>query len=289
MLDALISSKGQQAVVLPHRLKKSVRSLTSSLKLMPNFIIIGAQKCGTTSLFEYLTQHPLVLPPIKKEIGFFDFRQYQGLGWYRSHFPSYFSKLFKLKAITGEASTGYICHPHAPRRIAEVVPQVKLIVLLRNPVDRAYSHYLHTVRIGKEPLSFEQAIAKEDERLPGVNAKMLEDENYYNPNYRYYSYLSRGNYLEQLKPWFSRFERQQFLILSSEEFYADPAKTYQTTLDFLELPAWKLKMYETYNRSQKKQQMLSSTKERLVKHFKPSNERLYEYLGRSFNWDKSSD
>jgi hypothetical protein len=149
--------------------------------------------------------------------------------------------------ITGEASTGYICHPHAPKKIAQLIPKVKLIALLRNPVDRAYSHYLHTNRLGKETLSFEDAIAKEEERLRGIVARIHEDGNYYSPEYHYYSYLSRGIYIDQLEAWFSFFDKQQILILPSEELYRDPAATYSKVLEFLDLPNWKLEQYEIYN------------------------------------------
>jgi|SRR5690242_3518862 len=121
--------------------------------ILPHFLIIGAQRCGTTSLFEYLARHPDVAPPSAKELHFFDSEYHKGDAWYRERFPS-----LRNGFITGEATPYYIFHPHTPTRVRDWNSKVKLIVLLRNPVDRAYSHYHHEVRLGTESLDFETAL-----------------------------------------------------------------------------------------------------------------------------------
>lgn len=268
------------------RIPKVYRNLTSSIRLMPNFIVIGAQKCGTTSLFEYLIEHPSISAPARKEIAFFSRHFSKGINCYRSYFPTLFHRLGRQGHITGEASTGYICHPHAPRRIAETIPQVKLIALLRNPVDRAYSHYHHTVRRGRENLSFEEAIEKEDERLHGLVERMLENENYYNKNFHYYSYLSRGIYVEQLKIWLEAFRRDQILILRSESLDTQPSATLEKVLNFLDVPCWEPKKYERYNSNSYIKRIDPATRQYLIDYFKPHNEKLYKLLGVNFDWDK---
>src|SRR5437016_5579333 len=174
----------------------------------PHFIIIGAQRCGTTSLFEYLARHPSFSLPSQKELHFFDYQYHNGADWYRKQFP-----LLLGGVITGEASPYYLLHPHVPRRIRDWNPDVKLIVLLRNPVDRAYSHYYHEVRLEAEPLDFEAALDVEAERMEGQVERMRADPYYYSYNHQHFSYVSRGIYIHQLESWMtSVFSREQVLI-----------------------------------------------------------------------------
>ena len=187
-------------------IKLPTRILTNNLRVLPNFLIIGVSRSGTTSLYNYLTQHPSVAPALIKEVYFFDRSYKRGLAWYRSFFPTVLEKYYsttvkKKEFITGEATPCYIFHPHVPRRVFKTIPGIKLIVLLRNPVDRAYSFYHHNLRRGLESLSFEEAIESEVKRLRGELEKMMDDENYFSFNRQYYSYLSRGIYVDQLKNW----------------------------------------------------------------------------------------
>ena len=186
--------------------------------------------------------------------------------------------------ITGEASPYYIFHPLVPRRISEMVPQVKLIVLLRNPVDRAYSHYQHNVRMGREPLSFEEALENEELRLKGETDKMVADESYFSFNHQHFSYLSRGVYVDQLRDWQAYFSSEQILVLKSEDFYSSPSATYNQTLTFLNLPNWNLGEYGKHNYWGKYQPIDSATRKRLIDYYEPYNQELYDYLGTDFGW-----
>lgn len=269
------------------------RMLTAPMRVMPDFIVVGAQRAGTTSLFEYLSQHPWIGRSFGKELHFFDdlngnFRK--GLTWYRAHFPSYPYMFFAGTArgremITGEASPYYLFRPLAAERIARTLPDVKLIAILRNPVDRAYSHYHHNVKGKGEALSFEAALEKEPERLAGEVERITRDDAYRGEKHQRYSYLARGIYVDQLKRWFSVFPREQMLIVKSEDFYADRPGALQTVLRFLGLPAWAPKGYRHYNVGGYSR-LDSSTRKRLVEYFRPHNQRLYEYLGRDFGWDE---
>lgn len=202
-----------------------IRMRTSSIRTLPDFIIIGGMKCATTALYFYLAKHPKVIPAVRKEVHFFDSHYSKGLDWYRGHFPFYRNYIPIVSSskefITGEASPNYMIYPHAPKRIAETLPKAKLIVVLRNPVDRAYSHYKHQVRVGKETLSFEEAIDREDERIEGELEKMIEDETYVSLKYSLFSYLHRGIYVDQLKAWFNYFKREQILILETENLISE--------------------------------------------------------------------
>ncbi len=248
---------------------------------MPDFLIIGTQKGGTTSLYNYLIQHPQVLPAAQKEVHFFDFNFHQSIDWYREQFPP---QSPEKPMLTGEASPYYLFHPLVPQRVKDLVPTVKLIVLLRNPVDRAWSHYNHEVRWGFEALSFAEAIAQEPERLAGEVEKMFADQNHYSYNHQHYTYLSRGIYISQLKKWLKLFPREQFLILKSEEFYANPADILAKTLAFLGLSPMKISDYPKYNAGDHSK-MPDEFKFTLIKYFQEYNQQLSEELFLNFSWD----
>ncbi|EAW35922.1 sulfotransferase domain-containing protein [Lyngbya sp. PCC 8106] len=267
------------------------RFLSAPLRMLPHFIIIGVQKAGTSSLYNYLSQHPCIYPACTKEVHYFDLNFSRGLTWYRSHFPlqlkAHYQTLFKQqKFLTGEASPYYIFHPLVAERVAQIVPNVKLIVLLRNPVDRAYSHYQHEFKLGFETiLSFEEAIAKEEERLAEEADKIGENPSYNSFNYQHYSYLSRGIYLPQIEKWQQFFKPEQILILAMDDLLTYPKILYKKTLDFLELPEWFPQKFKKYNRNQYSS-LNPETRQKLVDYFRPHNQRLYEYLGVRYDWEQ---
>ena len=252
---------------------------------MPDFLIIGAQKCGTTFLYQLLVQHPRVKPAFVKEVHYFDLNFRKGNKWYRSHFPLQMRNT--RTHITGEASPYYLFHPHAPRRASAVVPDAKLIILLRNPIDRAYSHYQHQVKrvTGKarETLAFEEAIEAEERILPAETSKMLQDEHYESSSHRTRSYLSRGRYMDQLLIWSSFFQRSQLLVLKSEDLFINTTDALERVLDFLEIPHW---APETYSIPNKREYtgVDPFVRQRLDEYYKPYNQRLYEYLGVDLGW-----
>ncbi len=258
-------------------------SLTSPLRALPNFVIIGTMKGGTTSMFQYLAQHPQVNPPFRKEIKFFDIHYPKGLLWYRAHFPLWFK--MTRGALTGEATPYYLFHPQAAGRLADTLPDSKIIIMLRNPVDRAYSHYSHIQRVGREPLSFEDAIAAEPDRLAGEAEHILADPSYSTFTHVHYSYLARGRYVEQLPRWLERFPRKQILFIASEELSRAPSETFQKTLDFLGLDAWLPDQFSIFKQGSY-EQMAPATRQKLVEYFRPFNRQLYDLLGMKFDWDK---
>jgi Sulfotransferase domain len=240
-------------------------------------------------LHRYLVEHPGIVPAFRKEIHFFDRNLHKGIRWYREHFPSalyrsYATKVLGRRFLTGEATAAYLFYPHAPTRMAETVPNAKLIVLLRNPIDRAFSQYQHEVANGYETLPFEEAIAREPERLAGERERLLADENYDGVDYRHHSYLSRGRYAEQLEVWLQHFPRQQVLVLRSEDFFADPELVLGSVLQFLGLPPASLRHYPKYNHRDYTE-MTPALRRRLRDQFAPHNQRLAALLGRDFGWD----
>ena len=156
-------------------------------------------------------------------------------------------------------------------------------MLLRNPVERAYSHYHHEVRLKKEKLSFENAIKEEPRRLEGEVEKMLNDETYYSFNHQHFSYLQRGIYIDQLERWTKKFTKEQMLILSSEDFYSNPNKICNEIFGFLNLPNFNLNKIKVYNTGSNKS-MRENTRKNLLEYFKPHNEKLYNFLNKDFGW-----
>lgn len=259
------------------------RIWTSPLRVLPDFLILGAQKAGTTSLHTYLSEHPNVAAPLVKEIHFLDYNYARGESWYRAHFPTQFEKWRGDFLLTGEGSPYYLFYPHAAWRAKQFVPRAKLLVLLRHPVERAYSHYQHQVRLGLEELTFEEALEREAERLIGEFEKILDDPLYYSFNFQNYSYCARGMYADQLTRWFKYFSREQFLILQSETFYQDTAREFERVLDFLNLPRWQPPSFPANNQGAY-ETMNPATRAQLVEFFALHNARLYELLKIEFEW-----
>ncbi|HXK24519.1 MAG TPA: sulfotransferase domain-containing protein [Myxococcota bacterium] len=275
---------------------KLERRATGFLRLLPDFLILGAAKSGTTSLYRYLVQHPRIRRARRKEIRFFDREHARGPHWYRAHFPLALRGRWEMlrhgEFATGEASPSYLFYPHAAARVHALVPHAKLIAILRNPIDRAWSQYRHKVRRGIEPLSFEDAIAEEPERTRGEWERILADERYRGAALFHFGYLRRGLYAEQLERWLALYPRESLLVLRAEDLFADPNRVIRDTTDFLGLaprdPGEFVRGFERHNADEDgRETPRPETRARLASHFAPHNERLYALLGRDFGWKAS--
>jgi Sulfotransferase domain len=266
------------------------RSLSAHRRRLPDYLIVGAQKSGTTSLWEYLNEHPNVEPACTKEMNYFDANYQRGIAWYRSHFSLQSEQSLTAACghptQTGESCANYMFHPLAPQRAAETVPDAKIIFLLRNPVDRAFSHYQLKLRRRQEMLSFEEAIDAEPERLAGEEEKVIGDPNYDSPTHNWYSYLARGRYVEQIIRWQQHYRPEKMLILESGEFFKRTADIYQRVLEFLCLPRCQSTDFSNRFPGKYGEKMSDTTRRRLLDYFAPHNERLYAHLGTRFDWDK---
>ena len=265
------------------RLQADYRQLTGRLRGLPSVLILGTQKGGTTSLFNYMVQHPDVLAPLSKEVHYFDLNYERGPTWYRARFP-YTYQLRTGTSITLDASPYYLVHPLVPQRAAQQLPEVKLIALLRDPVDRAFSHYQHEIRGGRESLSFPEAIAAEAERLAGEEKRLRDDPGYYSYNHHRYSYLLRGQYIEQLRRWMERFPRAQLLVLQSEWLFRDPAAASSAVYQFLGLAPHRLQQYKPFLQGRYEREMAAGLRASLAAHFQPYNRQLYQWLGQEYDW-----
>lgn len=269
---------------------RSYRKITAPFRLQPNFFIIGVQKGGTSSLFQFLRAHPSVITSLKKEPFYYCFFYNRGELWYRSNFPLATSREYRCAASSvqhppvGEASTHYIFYPKAAERLFKDYPHAKLILLLRNPTERAFSHWNHMSRRGIEKRSFEQAI--EDEINLGVTRIMLDRTGEQNMMKEWCekTYISHGIYLPQIKSWLEFFDKKQLLILGSEDMFKYPNRAIKRTLSHLNVqPQTETIKFAVYNRG-KKTVFKRSTREMLVDYYRSANEELFEFIGESFEW-----
>jgi hypothetical protein len=261
---------------------------TSAVRPLPNFLIIGAQKAGTTALYSYLRRHPTILGPPWKEVSFFDRHFWRGDAWYRGQFPNtLYARSVRRRTgsepIVGEASPSYLFHPLAPERAARLLPGLRVIALVRNPVDRALSHYHHEVALGREPLAFEEALAQEEQRMEGELDRML-DPKYFSDAWWNFTYRSRGLYTEQLERWLEFVPRERLLILPSDDLLEQPSRTYGEVLEFLGAPHHEL---ESYPRIFVREytEMDPRTRAALRDYYAEPNRRLYELLDRELGWN----
>lgn len=258
----------------------TLRMRRAEARCRPSFLIIGAQKAGTTSLFRYLARHPQIVAPIAKEIRYFDWYWSRPLDWYWAHFP--LQSEMGPAGITGEASPDYLGHPAAAERLAGVLPQAKLIVLLRDPIGRAVSHYHHALRGGWESRSIEEAFLC-DESLQSPELDALEHRG---PAAFAHNYMARGYYADQLEWWFKRFDRSQFLVLQSETLFSNPNEVYEQALNFLALPSFQLREMEPYNAGRYRRYLSDELLQTLAAHYSEPNQRLYELLDTDFGWER---
>jgi hypothetical protein len=243
------------------------RRATARARPLPTFLIIGAQKGGTSSLYEYLQGSPAVRSARRKEIHFFesDGNWRKGTTWYRMHFP-----FIRGSEVTGEATPSLVLDPRAPERCHQTVPDCRLIVLLREPVARAESHYWHNVRRGREALGFAEAIDREEERLAA--APLMRSD------HKSYSYLERGHYADQLTRWLAWYPRSSLLVLESEELFRDPADIVRRVADWLGSEAPARGDMQPMNAGTY-EPMAPALRERLEAHFRAPNAALVDLLG----------
>lgn len=285
--------------VAPRQARDQVRQLlvrygerTSARRPLPDFLIIGTKRGGTTSLWRYLIQHPLVprLFPAwnTKTSHYFEENWPRGEAWYRSHFPTARQRAALERRHGGPCKAGesaplYMFHPLVAGRVADLMPQARIIVLLRDPVERAFSHWKERRTEGREPLGFAEALAAEDERTAGERERLIADPDAFSEPFDSWSYRARGRYLEHLEPWLDRFDRSQLLFLPSETLYRDPAGCYARVLDFVGLPAYELPAYDVFNDRPSKG-MDDPVRAELSAYYRPYNEALARRLGMTFDW-----
>ena len=280
-------------------LRSAVRvygSTTAARRSMPDFLVIGAKKGGTTSVINWLLQHPQVMGMIPtgqsaKSPHYFDIHYARGERWYLSHFPSDAARARRaartgLPQLTGESSPYYLFHPYAAQRIRTTMPAVRMIAILREPVSRAYSNYWDRRATGHETLpTFEQAVAAEAERLAGSTAD-LADPGSYDYDHDHHAYLARGQYASQLRRYFDLFDREQLLVVTFDDLRQAPERVHAQVQRHLGLEVRGLgERLEAFNvRRDAYPPIDPATRDRLREHFMAPNAALEQLLDRALPW-----
>ena len=281
---------------IPHRVKvagrlTSVRlgSATAAGRQLPSFILVGAQRAGTTSLFRALMTHPLVFSAnFYKGVNYFDVNYNRDFSWYQGHFPTAaFLRSRSLahpgRPVTFEASGYYLFHPCSAERMARHLPDVRVLAMLRDPVERAYSAYKHEWPGASRP---SRSRPRSSWRTPGSRVRRsgwLADPGYRSFSHRHHGYLHRGQYAEQLARMHRSFPADRIHVIDSESFFEHPEQTYVGVLDFLHLPRVLPSKFDRWN-ARPSSPMPEPTRTRLRAHFRDHDEALADLLGREPAW-----
>ena len=264
------------------------RLLSSGLRVLPDFLIIGAMKSGTSSLFHHLTQHPELVPAFEKEIHYFDqddasFAGPTGsLARYRSHFP--IKAMIPARSLVYEATPKYLCHETSARRISEVVPNARMVLTLRNPSDRAISHYFHTQRNRPDPESLHAAMCEDVDRCRSLGRSDVAASKPID----YTSYVGRGIYRPQIERFLEYFDRTDLHVIEGERFFEDPRPVLANLFEFLGIRSdVPIRDLAAQNVSQRDQLVWPRTRAVLDEFFRPHNERLFELLGTRYDWNQA--
>ncbi len=267
--------------LIRYRLSKGTRGP------LPSFLIIGTQRGGTTYLYDRLLDHPAMYPCLVKEVHYFDRHFARGPDWYRAHFSPHLHRKRSYgttRSLTGEATPCYLFHPHAAHHVHHLLPTAKLVVLLRDPVERAYSHYLLMKEYGVEPLSFEAAIRAEPERTEHLYHSLVAGAIPFSRPLWNYSYVLRGIYADQLLRWMAQFPAEQVLVLPSETLFRDPPAVVHRVWSFLELAPANVNV-PTKHRSLSSTPMTATARQLLTAFYRPHNDRLFNILGVDYGWN----
>ncbi len=269
------------------------RQLTSRARSLPDLLIVGAQRSGTSSLYKYLGAHPQVYPSLRKEVEYFSTRFLEGEDWYRAHFPLSASRTVRSRrraqpTLAFEATPDYLLHPLAAQRAAHLIPEAKIITLIRNPIDRAISQYGHNRRLGQEPLTLEEALQREDERLAREMERIADDPTYHARPLRRYSYVERGKYAEQLIRWQAWYPQDQMMVVRFEDLTSDPPHALSAIESFLGIEDWHPPEFanHSYGRAGRADSLAVDTgiREHLADVFRQHNEHLAALLGYDLQW-----
>jgi len=277
-----------------YKARRIRHKLTGSIRVLPDFLIIGVPRAGTSSLYNYLIQHPNIVPALWKEVNYFNLNYNKGVNWYKSHFPStlikfYYTKIKKTNFMTGEATPEYLYRKIDAKRVHDLLSNVKIILLLRNPVDRAHSDYWQSKRKGRVSLPIEEVMKNQINEKPKPIEEIDTEENNEKELYRFRGkFLFRGLYVDLVKYYLETFPNDQILILKSEDLFADPQAAFDQVLNFLKLPNFKLKKFKKFNFHDDQSKIDKKLRKTLQDYFEPHNKKLYKLLGRDFGWENMS-
>ncbi len=269
--------------------RERAATATWESRVLPDLVLAGVQRSGTTALFEALYRLPMVERPRRgKGAHYFSYNYHRGWEWYQSQFPTrWWADLVESRhdhpMFCFDACPYYLFHPFAVERMAQALPDIKVMVMLRDPVRRAESHFHHSVGHGHEMLPFEEALAAERQRLTGEDDRMQRDWTYWSHSHEHHSYVSKGLYAEQIERLYRHYPRDQVMVIQSEAFYHNPNRILADVTGWLGLPPVELDVTDDRN-GHDYRQMDRAMRDRLIAIYREPNERLFELIGRRFDW-----
>ncbi|WP_344172453.1 sulfotransferase domain-containing protein [Pilimelia columellifera] len=276
---------------LAHIGSRAYGLLTAKGRLLPSFLICGGQRCGTTSLYRALAAHPVVRKAVlHKGVHYFDLNYHRGIDWYRAHFPTVRAAersrdRYGMAAQTFESSPYYLYHPLAAGRIGADLPDVRAVVLVRDPVERAYSQHAHELARRFEPeASFARALELEPTRLAGEEERLIADPTYHGFSHQHHAYRGRGEYATHLERLAGALGREQILVVESERFFSAPGDVYDEVLAFLRLPRLDRPPFARHNARPRPAPLDRILRAELSAHYAPHDARLAAWLGRPPLW-----
>jgi hypothetical protein len=267
---------------------RAVGRATAGVRMLPDFIVAGAQRCGTTTLYRLLVEHPAIVRPLfHKGIGYFDVGYDNPWSWYHGHFPVAPVAAARTRKVgrpmTFDSSGYYMFHPLAAGRIAQHLPDVKVVTLVRDPVERAFSAYKHELARGFETEDFETALALEPERLAGEVERMHADPSYQSFHHRHHAYVGRGRYAEQIVRLQEALSPEQVFVIDANRFFEQPVEQFARLQEWLGLPVRNPAKVEQAN-ARPSAPMPDSLRSTLLDAFEPSDTELTRLLGATPSW-----
>lgn len=280
--------------VLPRSFRRNLRRLAYEFRhrdaqrnSLPDFYVIGTMKSGTTALFMHLEMHPDIAPASRKEIQYFSTDRDLGPNYFKSYFPrqDVLGERDNIwgRQIVGEATPDYAYHPAAPELCKKLTPNAKFIMLMRDPVERAFSHWKQGKRFGFETEDFAEALRLEESRLAGEEQRLRRDIHYYSYRHQLLSYKKRGCYAEQIENWLRHFDREQFMFIQAEKMFSDGLNVYQEICRFLGISDWIPSSFDVKFPGISGS-LPAEQREELKTYFAPHNEKLYALLGERYDW-----
>jgi hypothetical protein len=266
-----------------------VGRLTANQRMLPSFLIVGGQRCGTTSMYKAVTQHPAVLGAVlHKGVHYFDVAYDRPKSWYQAHFPLRATasrhRYQGVLPITGESSPYYMFHPLAAERFARDLPGVRVLVLVRDPVERAYSAHAHELARGYEAqVSFESALELETSRLEGQDQWLRDHPTSRSYSHQHHGYLTRGRYVDYLERLEAELGRDRIHVVDSDDFFTTPDEVFAGVVKFLDLPDAPPPVFKKHN-SRDRAEMSPQLRADLTAQYAPYDARLAAWLGWTPSW-----
>ena len=268
-------------------IQRHIFAITGFIRVIPDFLVIGAKRCGTTSLYQHLPEHPCISKSPHDNMGFFNDNFHLGVNWYKSFFPTTFTRK-KIKSKFGnflafDVTTKYMEEESTANNVYQTKPNMKIIIILRNPVDRAYSQYHLSVRQTAERRSFEDVVEENMNRLNKESHEHYEIKPRFSAKED--NYLKKGLYALQLRYWLKILPRENILIVSTEEFESNQQIIYNKIFEFLNISKFEVKNTKKMEKGNYPP-MKSETRNLLLDYFRSHNHELFELINIKFDWDK---